>query len=64
MRAFSDQVITVRGLITVEMSPLMNPARVRSASATMLSTRFFIALSEGSTPIFASTIAVSCACGR
>ena len=35
MRAFSAQVITVRGDITVEMSPLMKPARVRSASATI-----------------------------
>jgi hypothetical protein len=31
--AFSAQVITVRGLITVEMSPLMKALRVRSASA-------------------------------
>ena len=35
MRAFSAQVMTVRGDMTVEMSPLMKPARVRSASATM-----------------------------
>ena len=33
--AFSAQVITVRGLMTVETSPFMNPERVRSASATM-----------------------------
>ncbi len=33
--AFSAQVITVRGLITVDTSPLMNPERVSSASATM-----------------------------
>ena len=33
--AFSAQVITVRGLMTVEMSPLMKPLRVSSASDTM-----------------------------
>ena len=37
--AFSAQVITVRGDITVEMSPAMKPARVRSASATMADDR-------------------------
>ncbi|MNT99426.1 hypothetical protein D3C72_2422660 [compost metagenome] len=33
---FSAQVITVRGLITVDRSPLMKAERVRSASRTML----------------------------
>jgi cobaltochelatase CobS len=35
MVAFSAQVSTVRGLMTVEMSPLMKPFRVRSATATI-----------------------------
>ena len=38
MSLFSAQVITVRGDITVEMSPLMKPDRVSSASTTMLLT--------------------------
>ena len=59
MRAFSAQVITVRGDITVEMSPLMNPARVRSASATIASMRFLIAASLASAPSLAMTIEVS-----
>ena len=33
--AFCAQVITVRGLMTVEMSPLMKPARVSSAQETI-----------------------------
>jgi hypothetical protein len=36
--AFSAQVITVRGLITVDRSPLMKALRVMSASRTMLET--------------------------
>ncbi len=63
MRALSAQVITVRGDITVEMSPATKPARVRSASATMLSTCFFVRASPAAFSL-ASTISVSCACGR
>ena len=36
--AFSAQVMTVRGLITVDRSPLMKAERVRSATRTMLET--------------------------
>ena len=36
--AFSAQVMTVRGLITVEMSPFMKALRVRSATRTILLT--------------------------
>jgi hypothetical protein len=36
--AFSAQMITVRGLMTVEMSPFMNALRVRSATRTILPT--------------------------
>jgi hypothetical protein len=61
--AFSAQVITVRGLITVLMSPAMKPARVRSARATIASTRFF-AFASPSWPSFFRTISVSIACGR
>ncbi len=35
MSAFWAQVITVRGLITVEMSPFMKALRVMSATRTM-----------------------------
>ena len=38
MSAFSAQVITVRGLITVERSPFMKALRVRSATRTILLT--------------------------
>src|SRR2546429_147401 len=38
MSAFSAQVITVRGLITVEISPFMKALRVRSATRTILLT--------------------------
>jgi len=40
MRAFSAQASTVRGLITVERSPFMKAARVRSATVTMRLTVF------------------------
>ena len=38
MAAFCDQVITVRGLITVDRSPFMKALRVRSATRTILET--------------------------
>ena len=63
-RKLYTEALIGRGDITVEMSPLMKPARVRSASATMLSMRFFSALSAASRPILAMTISVSCPCGR
>ena len=39
--AFSAQVMTVRGLITVERSPLMKALRVMSATRTMEEISFF-----------------------
>ena len=36
MVAFCAQAMTVRGDMTIESSPEMNPLRVRSATATML----------------------------
>ena len=55
--------MTVRGDITVEMSPLMNPERVRSARATMaLMVRRPSSLSQ--LGAFASTISTSASCGR
>ena len=42
--AFCAQLITVRGLITVEMSPLMKPWRVRSATLIIRSTSCAAAL--------------------
>jgi len=38
MSEFSAHVITVRGLITVEISPFMKALRVRSATRTILLT--------------------------
>ena len=61
--AFCAQLITVRGLITVEMSPLMKPWRDRSATLIIFSTS---ALPPGVSysPDLASTICASVAAGR
>ncbi|MNL55180.1 hypothetical protein D3C87_1785680 [compost metagenome] len=40
MTAFSAQVMTPRGLMTVEISPLMKAERVRSARRTILAICF------------------------
>ena len=61
--AFWAQVITVRGLITVEMSPPMKPERVMSATRTMLATVLRPA-SVSNWLTLATTMAVSVWCGR
>ena len=63
MLAFCAQVMTVRGLITVEMSPLMKPARVRSARRTMDATVLRPASSSYSGTLEA-TIFTSASTGR
>ena len=61
--AFCAQVMTVRGLITVLMSPPMKPARVMSATRTMFATCLRpTSLSNSAT--LATTMAVSVWCGR
>ena len=61
--AFCAQLITVRGLITVEMSPLMKPWRDKSATLIIFST---VSLPSGSSysPDLARTICASTAAGR
>ena len=63
MRAFSAQASTVRGLITVERSPFMNAARVRSATVTM---RLTVLRPSGVSysGYFASTMSCSASCAR
>jgi len=61
--AFSAHVITVRGDITTDRSPLMKPLRVRSATATMLE---IVRLPDSDCQCGAlpSTISTSMSCGR
>ena len=62
--AFSAQVMTVRGLITVDRSPLMKALRVRSATRTMCDTVLRLASVLANDLALASTIFASSSCGR